>query len=613
MSFLEELKRRRVLRVGAAYVVAGWVVLQVADLVLDNIPAPDWVMQVLLLLVALGLPVALLLAWAFAWTPEGLRREDDVLDPIPAADGRPGPPRAGSSLAHVAALVVVGGLIGAAGAFGWSMVSERPDQPGGVLDRSLAVLPFQDLSPEGDFQWFADGLSDEIITSITRAPDLQVASRTSSFAFRGDTISTPEIARRLHVAHVLEGSVRRSGNELRVIAQLIGADGFHFWSETYDGELTEAIAIQTSLAEDIAVALQTSMDPEALEEMAEVGTRSVPAYLDYLRGLSLNQQFQVAGDDSLPQRAAAYFDAARKTDPGFWSAHINAAVLWSQELDASRIGSRATGLSAERILAEYRSRLRDAADAADSEAERSQTEALRSLSEGRLTDALSALRRYVELRPADVQAVVQLVELYHITSRTDDGVDALARLRSLSERSERAATEYIDRARKFGRTDGGAFGLDAARRWSGSHLLYQLHRALLWDGRVDDARGVLDRLEAVAPDEEFVEIPRARQACAEGDRGVAEAFLARPSPPAASVSDATLRWHYHMLLGDAEAAHRQLRAAGESVGVVQWTPFLGYAQFDPSYFPDLQALLEREGIDRPPPVAIPYTCPPAGD
>ncbi|HSM37661.1 MAG TPA: hypothetical protein VK837_14765 [Longimicrobiales bacterium] len=633
MSFVEELKRRRVFRVAVAYLVAGWVVLQVADLVLDNVAAPAWVMQVLLLLVALGLPVALLLAWAFAWTPEGLKRERDLPGATASAStldavGSASRVTTGSHRMQVALLLVVGVLLGAAGVAAWTLASggarDTTDGSGAspasatgestAADRSLAVLPFADLSPDGDFAWFADGLSEEIINAITRAPDIQVASRTSSFAFRGDSVPIPEIASRLNVGHVLEGSVRRSPTTLRVTAQLIRADGFHSWSRNYDGEMDDAITIQTALAEDIATVLQTSLDPEALADMAEVGTRSVPAYLDYLRGLSVRQQFLDSGSDSLPQIAAGLFDSARRADPGFWAAHMNAALQWAQELSLTQIGSRATGLPADRILAEYRSRLRDARAAAESEAESLRAGALESLSEGRLTDALASLKRYAELRPSDINALDQLAALYHYTGRNAEAGPTMQRVRSLAERSERAAVSYVERAWRIGTADGSSYGLELARRWSSGTFNYQLHRMLLSDGRIDDARAILARLERVAPGPGLTLLPRARQGCAEGDRTVAEAALAADTlsgtePPL----DPSTRWHLRMLLGQSRVAHEELRAAGEPIGVVQWISFLDYPQFDPAYFPELEALIEREGIDRPPPTPSPWACPAASD
>ena len=169
--------------------------------------------------------------------------------------------------------------------------------------KSIAVLPFADLSQAQDQEWFADGLTEEILNALAKTPDLLVSSRTSSFRYKGSTLDIPDIAKELGVAHVLEGSVRSSSNRIRVTAQLIRAsDGFHIWSENYDRDLADMIEIQEDLALNIANALETTMDPEALAAMLNTGTRSVEAYEAYLRGLSLGQKSR---SSSARARAAA--------------------------------------------------------------------------------------------------------------------------------------------------------------------------------------------------------------------------------------------------------------------------------------------------------------------
>ncbi len=155
---------------------------------------------------------------------------------------------------------------------------ERLETTAVTMDKSIAVLPFEDFSPDSDYAWFADGLTEEILNSLARAPDLLVASRTSSFAFRGTTMDVPAIGAQLGVAHILEGSVRRSGDRLRVTAQLIrAADDKHLWSENFDGSSEDSIEIQERIAIEIANALETAMDPEELAKMMSAGTRSVEA------------------------------------------------------------------------------------------------------------------------------------------------------------------------------------------------------------------------------------------------------------------------------------------------------------------------------------------------
>ena len=185
-----------------------------------------------------------------------------------------------------------------------------------VVDRSksIAVLPFDDFSAD-DNEWFADGLTEEILNSLARTPDLLVASRTSSFAYKDTEEEIPAIARRLGVEHVLEGSVRRAGDRLRVTAQLIRAsDGFHLWSENFDRDADDVIAIQEEIAIAIAKALKTAMDPKALEEMLSAGTRSVDAYEAYLEGLALRSESSASGEN-LRERADQAFERARAIDP----------------------------------------------------------------------------------------------------------------------------------------------------------------------------------------------------------------------------------------------------------------------------------------------------------
>lgn len=237
-GFIEELSHRNVIRVGAAYVVAGWLIAQVGDLIADVFNLPDWFMQTVLIVLVLGLPVALFLAWAFELTPEGMKKAHEVPEDAPKD------PRAGrvlNAVTIVTLVVVVAWLA-------WDKIHRVPEEIASV-DKSIAVLPFDDFSPDGNQTWFVDGLTEEILNSLARATDLQVASRTSSFAHRDSTEDIPTIANALGVDHILEGSVRRDGDRLRVTAQLIrAADDKHLWSETFDGGSGDSIKVQEEFA-----------------------------------------------------------------------------------------------------------------------------------------------------------------------------------------------------------------------------------------------------------------------------------------------------------------------------------------------------------------------------
>jgi len=304
----EELKRRNVIRVAVAYVVATWLVLQVADLVLENIAAPDWVMQVFMLVFALGFPLALVFSWAYELTPEGLKpeREVDRDRSITGATGRR------LDMATIGMLVAVLIFVG----YERSIVSEQGvEAPVAVTqgdENSIAVLAFDDLSPEGDQAYFARGLSEELLNVLAQVGDLKVAGRTSSFAFQGQNKDLREIGELLNVAHILEGSVRKAGNRIRVTAQLIKAsDGFHVFSETYDRDLSDIFAVQDEIAQSITSALLTEI--VGMEFVANATPTDPETYEMYL----LARQRIHSRDESQMKEALSMLERALEIDPNY--------------------------------------------------------------------------------------------------------------------------------------------------------------------------------------------------------------------------------------------------------------------------------------------------------
>lgn len=306
MSFFEELKRRNVFRVSVAYIVAAWVFLQVADLVLDAINAPDWVLQVLLLLAALGFIAAVIVAWAYEVTPEGIKREKDVTRDASITQ------QTAHKLNRLTIALVITGIAvvavdrlipekgekgsepfsqqsakqeGAASNGKDALTADRASDLAPLPEKSVAVLPFVNMSSDPEQEYFSDGISEEILNVLTRIPNLKVAARTSSFQFKGQTMDVAEIARQLKVNHILEGSVRKAGNQLRITAQLIEADtGYHLWSDTYDRELKDVFAIQDEIAAAIAGELRSRLAGEALTPVTPV---NLDAYELYLKGRGL--------------------------------------------------------------------------------------------------------------------------------------------------------------------------------------------------------------------------------------------------------------------------------------------------------------------------------------
>jgi TolB-like protein len=334
MSFFAELKRRNVIKVAAAYVIVGWLLLQVSDTLVPALHLPGWFHSGVAFILIIGFPIALIFAWAFEMTPEGIRKEKDVdreqsITPV-----------TGQKLN----LAIMGLLILAVGYFAFDKFVLDPGrdaaeieaalqgaaevQPAvaesGEPDRSIAVLPFVNMSDDAGNEYFSDGLSEELLNLLAKVPELRVAARTSSFSFKGQNIEIPEIAERLGVANVLEGSVRKAGNQIRITAQLIKADdGFHLWSETYDRELDNIFQIQ----DDIAAAVVDSLKVTLLGE-APTSTETDPeAYRLYLEG----QYFAYQRTPEALNRATDLFKRSVKIDTSYapaW-AELAYAYLWS--------------------------------------------------------------------------------------------------------------------------------------------------------------------------------------------------------------------------------------------------------------------------------------------
>jgi TolB-like protein len=344
MSFFEELKRRNVVRVGIAYLLIAWVLLQGLDFGLDLIDAPNWVIQALFMLAAIGLPAVLVFSWVYEMTPQGLKRDHEV-DPEQSIT-----PETGRKLNRVITVFLV--LVVAWFAFDEfylernteELASSRTDEqsesdPGPIMERpaeptpaisssSIAVLPFADMSPEGDQEFFSDGISEELINVLVKVSALEVSSRTSSFAYKGKDTPISQIARELEVANVLEGSVRKAGNKVRITAQLIDAKtDKHLWSETYDRELDDIFAIQTEISNHIVEALKVALAVEEVAAMAheQRPTENVEAYEQYLLGRHF---WRLRHEENLAL-SRVHFQNAIDLDPEFAKAYEGLASAWA--------------------------------------------------------------------------------------------------------------------------------------------------------------------------------------------------------------------------------------------------------------------------------------------
>jgi TolB-like protein/Tfp pilus assembly protein PilF len=284
MSIVAELKRRNVFRVAAAYLVVGWLLTEVLTTILPTLGAPDWTSRAVILIFAFGFIPAVVLSWIYELTPEGVKREEDVNrdDSVTSKTGR--------KLDYVTVSAVVALVIFLA-LFGARQANNVPvDSQSTAAAASIAVLPFVNMSNDEDNEYFSDGLTETLLHMLTQIPELKVAARTSSFSFKGQNKTIGEIADALDVAHVLEGSVQRVGDRVRVTAQLIRADdGFHVWSETYNRTLDDIFGIQDEIAAMVGGALSVSLLGDTSETLlAGVSTDSADAYDLYL--LALNER-----------------------------------------------------------------------------------------------------------------------------------------------------------------------------------------------------------------------------------------------------------------------------------------------------------------------------------
>jgi TolB-like protein len=339
MSLFEELKRRNVFRVSIGYIITAWLLLQVVDLVLENVNAPDWVMQVFMLALAIGFPLAVFFAWAFEMTPDGVKRESEV-DRAASVT-----PQTGRKLDRSIIIVLVIALAW----FAWDKFSNPapgivPEpivtdvtQPQKVAtqetsstvssEKSVAVLPFVNMSDDQQNEYFSDGISEELLNVLVRVKGLRVPSRTSSFSFKGSTLKLAEIGQELQVDHILEGSVRKSGDRIRVTAQLVEVNtDTHLWSETYTRELNDIFAVQDEIAQAIVSALKVTLTVNDQTSIQSRPTTNVDAYNKYLLGRHLwnkrSSESILASTEPLSEAVAM--------DPGFgqaWAALADAYVL----------------------------------------------------------------------------------------------------------------------------------------------------------------------------------------------------------------------------------------------------------------------------------------------
>ena len=361
MSLLAELKRRNVLRMAGLYLVGAWLLVQVAGTVLPMFEVPSWVARAIVILLALGFVPALVFAWLYEMTPEGIKRDAEVTpsQSIAMQTGRRMDRLIVAGLVALVALLVVDRYRPGVAQIAPdstpatqsvdAMESASPAQ-GPALDKSIAVLAFADMSADRDSEYLSDGIAEEILNALAQVRDLKVAGRTASFYYKGRDATLKAIGSELGVAHVLEGSVRRQGERVRITAQLIRADnGFHLWSDTYDGDLADVFALQERIARAISDALQVVLSDDQRTRLVDVGTTDARAYALYLQAAAVfNRRDTVRNPEAI-----ALLEKALAHDPRFARAVSRIAILQANLANSEMPGALAAEArrNAERAIA----------------------------------------------------------------------------------------------------------------------------------------------------------------------------------------------------------------------------------------------------------------------
>ena len=356
MTVLGELKRRNVVRVAAFYLLAAWLTLQVTELLFDLLELPTWSARLVFGLLVVGFPLVLLFSWVYELTPEGLKKQHEVDrdQSITHETGRKINYLIGALAVLAIVVVAVERFIPHAtpipAATEAAPGAPTAEAPVPAAAKSIAVLPFADMSAGKDQEYFADGLSEELLNLLAKLPELRVIGRTSSFQFKGRNEDLRVIGEKLNVAHILEGSVRKSGEKVRITAQLIrAADGSHLWSETYDRTLDDIFVVQDDIAGEVVKALKlTLLDTTSLTRTRPVDPE---AY-----NLALQGRFFLdrRGREDL-ERSVDYFQRSRKRDPGYAPAWAGLSEAYAQQADNGYVpvadGYRQAREAAEKALA----------------------------------------------------------------------------------------------------------------------------------------------------------------------------------------------------------------------------------------------------------------------
>ncbi len=601
-----------------AYTISAWLVLQIADVILNNIEAPGWVFQVIMLLLGVGFFFAVFFAWAFELTPDGIKREHEVdrTQSITHSTGRK------------LNFTIIGFMAIALAWFAWDKFStggnrvpivaeniatqEADTRPSGVANlssKSVAVLPFLALSSGADDEYFADGLTEEILNALAQLPELLVTARTSAFQFKGQAIPPlKEIAAILGVDHIVEGSVRKAGDRLRVTAQLIrAADGFHLWSKNYDSTSKDTIQVQEDIAERIALAMDVVLDDERRESMRRAGLRDVEAFIAFQKGIELYEKSHGDMDQIEGLRQAnKYFEAVIERVPGYSEAYTRRSDLYTHILFQSGTGQPIPGVSE----LEKNQALENAVTNFQAAAERASNAELRSNAEfdlavltGNWRGLGVAIDRYLARSGCD-----EPIWLQPFATVFGFAEESKRRLTEIRRCDPLRSTNWQAEVRNLYWSGDPETGLDIAKQGMevapGNWLAIAQIRAHVALGQLDEAELMTDRnLQSY----EDVMSHKALVAAVRGDREVTLAFIDEYANHPRSGNHAS---NFYLLNMHARVGNRE--QTNELAALVDQTE-AGYfslvlqtywcacgAPFDLEYTPNFAARLEESSLPWPP-------------
>jgi TolB-like protein/Tfp pilus assembly protein PilF len=590
LSFFSELNRRNVFRVAIAYVVTAWLIAQVAELAADSFGAPDWVMKMIITMLVLGAPVALVLAWAYELTPGGLRRDS------------------GTTTGHAStskldrSIIIV--LVAALAYFAWDKFILDPQRDEALLEsvstqpvetlpqgasHSIAVLPFLNMSDDASNEYFSDGLSEELLNLLVKIPELRVAARTSSFSFKGKDVQISEIGEALNVAYVLEGSVRKAGDRIRVTAQLIKADdGFHVWSETFDRNLDDVFVVQ----DEIAAAVVRGLKVTLLGDLPEQQATDPEAYTLYLQGKYLSR----LGGRENAKKALQALEQALAIDPEYAPAWANLTFPYDTLIrhgDLPRDEGAALALQALEKALEIDDQL---------------VPAWAGLSWLRKTyfwdwqGARDALDRALQLEPNNPSSIGSAGSMASTFGELDKAVELFERNVEANPLSWTSLNALGNRYRAVGRYDEARTMYERVVALNPEYrgARFNLASVYLFEGRPEEALAKLDGLPDGARYRQIKAAALHDMGDTEQAQAALEDFLQSPSPPDVARKAMLYAWR-----GDNDKAFEWLEVALEQrdtlFATILGNAVLARLKDDPRYADLLERIGLREAWEAMPP------------